>query len=216
MAFRKQQKLCSILFAPTPLQQAFVFQRSCLRKTASWAVAGFWLKVFRLCHWKKSMERKQWKFSFSCLIETAKVVWVFWRERQGRKYSLSILNNCFTTHFAQMGPWRWAGWVVRGTGCKEKQCNLLHVFNNNMTLWYYICTNVLLCLHGKVVATYACVAHLHIRAICEPFPQPIYSLPRDLAEFCNLREVWLVRCSIKWNWFVLQPDWWEDQSLGIK
>lgn len=103
-------------------------------------------------------------------------------------------------------------------GCKEKHCNLWHILSISMTLWYYICTKFCwagaarlcyLCLRGPP----ACTCYLWIS---ESSPQPIYSLPSDLAEFCNLTKVWLVRCNIKWNWFVLQQDWWEDQRLGVK
>lgn len=160
------------------------------------------------------MGRKQWKFSFSCLIEMATSVWLFESERHGRKYSLFILNN-ITVLQPTLHKWSRGG---RQDGLWEKQAAKRSNAFSTLTVWpfdtIYAQSFVQLAQQGYAACVFT--AHLHVRAICEPFPQPIYSLPRDLAEFCNLREVWFVRCSVKWNWFVLQQDWWEDQSLGIK
>lgn len=118
-------------------------------------------------------------------------------------------HNYSTTHFAE----------VCKTGCERNRLQGEAVPSLVCLSQQY--DPVILCMHkvllpSKAWSTYVCEAHLHVHALCEPFPQPICSLPWNLAELCNLREVWLVRCSVPWNWFLLQQDWQEDQSLGIK
>lgn len=92
------------------------------------AFAGLHLKVLPV--WAESFQTENFaekigdrkdklKFHFSCLIETAKLVWLFWcKSKAERTVPPFKIKSLFYNPLCTSEPGRQVGWVVTERGCK--------------------------------------------------------------------------------------------------